>query len=500
MAAGQERQEPEIFTQEVQEDKGAAGRHIHTVRIKSSIDPEKAWLYDLNTDINSLTLEQKEEYIAHQKEAIKRLPEALERMRDSIKSIVDIQQESMKTAPLILADALDDMTKTLFESFKDLYSTDVLEYTKEVLRRLSEDAQEAIQALKDDTEEKPKDNPQQARNKAIEKGAIMTIENRVASLSSKELADALTGHAIFLLPDSAKEFMFDDLGKLNSLSLKNNKLLPAEKTYTAILMAVLKMVLQSQNQTGDYCITFYVNSICRELKIDPRKFSTKRKDDSEYDKKTMREKRLATLVSIISLFDRAVAKLPDGSFYRVLSFSSYDAESDTMTINAPYLFKIKEMEEAKMTNTLFHGSITQEPNWAAVELANRILTGLKQRGLRPDPKTEKDLERENNGESPIKKVTYKVKYSTLIKDCPMLEEELQKIENESTKNKSQKKNKKLKDVFGAAYRIIKEKSDAFSYYKNLTFSAINSKTHAITTPTQSQLNGNLIITHEGKSG
>ena len=63
MAAGQERQEPETFAQEVQEDNEAAGRHIHTIRIKSSIDPEKAWLYNANTDIESLTPEQKKEYI-----------------------------------------------------------------------------------------------------------------------------------------------------------------------------------------------------------------------------------------------------------------------------------------------------------------------------------------------------------------------------------------------------------------------------------------------------
>lgn len=500
MAAGQERQEPETFAQEVQEDKAAAGRHIHSIRISSNIDPEKAWLYDLNQEnFKKLTPEQQEEWLAHQKEAMERFPEALERMENSMKSIILAQGESIKEAHLILADMLGDMRKMMSESFKSLFNADVLEYTKEVLQRLSEETKETLQEIEENnTEDTPKSTPRQARNKAIEKGAIMTIENRVASLSSKELADALTGHAIFLLPSDSKNFVFDK-GKLNSLSLSGDKLLPAEKIYTAVLMAILKMVLQSQNQTGDYYITFYVNSICRELKIDPREFSSKRKENSEYNKLSMKEKRLATLVNIISLFDRAVAKLPDGSFYRVLSFSSYDAESDTMTIDAPYLFKIKEMEEAKMTNILLHGSIAQESNFAAVELANRILTGLKQRGLRPDPKTDKDIERENNGEPPLKKVTYKVKYSTLISDCPMLENELLKIETESTKNKSQKKNKKLKDVFGAAYRIIRDKSDAFTYYKNLTFSVMNSKTDAIITPTQSQLNGNLIITHEGKN-
>lgn len=85
MAAGQERQEPETFAQEVQEGKEAAGRHIRTIRLKSNIDPEKAWLYNANTDITSLTPEQREEYIAH----VKKLPEALERMKKTMREFLD---------------------------------------------------------------------------------------------------------------------------------------------------------------------------------------------------------------------------------------------------------------------------------------------------------------------------------------------------------------------------------------------------------------------------
>ena len=85
MAAGQERQEPGKITQEVQEDKEAAGRHIHSIRLKSNIDPEKAWLYNANTDITSLTPEQREEYIAH----MKKLPEALERMKKTMREFLD---------------------------------------------------------------------------------------------------------------------------------------------------------------------------------------------------------------------------------------------------------------------------------------------------------------------------------------------------------------------------------------------------------------------------
>lgn len=99
MAAGQERQEPETFAQEVQEGKEAAGRHIHTIRIESSIDPEKAWLHDLNKDnFNKLTPEQQKEWIAFQQESIKRLPEAIERIRKSLSQIANVMRESQRTA------------------------------------------------------------------------------------------------------------------------------------------------------------------------------------------------------------------------------------------------------------------------------------------------------------------------------------------------------------------------------------------------------------------
>lgn len=68
-----------------------------SIRIESNIDPEKAWLYDLNTDVNKLTPEQREEWIAFQQESIKRLPEALERMKKSMskimKSMIDYQRQ-----------------------------------------------------------------------------------------------------------------------------------------------------------------------------------------------------------------------------------------------------------------------------------------------------------------------------------------------------------------------------------------------------------------------
>lgn len=69
-----------------------------SIRIKSNIDPEKAWLYDLNKEnFDKLTPEQQKEWIAYQQESIKRLPEALERMKESMskimKSMIDYQRQ-----------------------------------------------------------------------------------------------------------------------------------------------------------------------------------------------------------------------------------------------------------------------------------------------------------------------------------------------------------------------------------------------------------------------
>lgn len=71
-----------------------------SIRIKSSIDPEKAWLYDLNQEnFKKLTPEQQKEWIAHNEESLKRLPEALERMKKRMNEFFDsiYSNDSVKT-------------------------------------------------------------------------------------------------------------------------------------------------------------------------------------------------------------------------------------------------------------------------------------------------------------------------------------------------------------------------------------------------------------------
>lgn len=121
-----------------------------------------------------------------------------------------------------------------------------------------------------------------------------------------------------------------------------------------------------------------------------------------------------------------------------------------------------------------------------------------------------------------KTYSYKARFSTLIADCPQLQSELEEIRNgqgaaekaardgkkkaeeiaaarrSDHKNDSQRINKKLKDTFTAAIRIIMEKSDIPKYY-----AAVEIKTAPLDTfkaPTNSTVNtGTLVITHKGKN-
>lgn len=397
-----------------------------------------------------------------------------------------------------------------------------------------------------------KTNP---RSAAIEKGALMTIGGHIASYSTDDLKDALNAYSIGRLPSSVDyEQAFDDTGKLKVDTMKGKQLEGLTEIHTAFFMVVVQMVSQAQTDDGDNTISFYMPTICRELKIDPRTYSSKRKAGQDYA-----DMRLKAMLEIIAPFDPLVGRTPDGSYYRALAFESYDKGSDTMTISTPYLYRLKAIAEQRagqqQLNRLLHSAVVNEPNRAAVELANRILTGIVRRGVRPDYKTYKveppvtkkrvtrtgkdgqrttttteyDTSSQSDGMStPSKTVTYKVKYQTLIDDCPQLRSELDKIingkgkaEREAEERKAsieevkrarekdkktvpQRVNKKLKDVFTAAFRIIAEKSDAPARYLEFTLPTTTrtvkgKKCTTYDAPTNSSLSGSMVITHKGRN-
>lgn len=121
-----------------------------------------------------------------------------------------------------------------------------------------------------------------------------------------------------------------------------------------------------------------------------------------------------------------------------------------------------------------------------------------------------------------------MKFQTLIDDCPQLKNELDEIINgkgkaereaeergasaeeikqaraKDKKTIPQRVNKKLKDVFTAAFRIIAEKSDAPARYLDFTLPTTTrtvkgKKSKAYDVPTKSTLSRYMIITHKGRN-
>lgn len=411
------------------------------------------------------------------------------------------------------------------------------------------------------TPEQEKASP---RSAAIEKGALMTIGGRIASYSTDDLKDALNAYSIYRLPSNVdRKQAFDDTGKLNALVLQDKPLEGLTQIHTAFLMAVVQAVSLSQADDGSDTVSFYLPAICRELKIDPRTYSSKRSTGQNYA-----QQRFNAMIEIITPFDPLVGRAPDGSYYRVLTFKSYEKGSETMNVSTPYLYRLKAIAAQRSTdlkrpqlNRLLHGAVVSEPNRAAVELANRILTGIVTRGVRADyrtynaePKvakktvtrTSKDGQRTttttvydtdsqtDDTPAPSKTVTYKVKYQTLIDDCPQLKNELDEIINGKGKAERdleaqaaaehrtasaeeirqarekdrkiipQRINKKLKDIFTAAFRIIAEKSDAPARYIDFTLPTTTrtvkgKKCETYDVPTKSTLTRSMIITHRGRN-
>lgn len=372
--------------------------------------------------------------------------------------------------------------------FKDLYETGKLEaYLNGSDQIEGQQSFFDVQPTADQQENKNQlQTAKKRKEKAAEIGALMTIDRRIATPSNEALQHAFNGFSIFNLPGTAEDFDFDKTGKLNTFSLNGMELEAQSEIYTAFLGAMLQAVLKTDALNTDNNITFYVPRIYRELGLNYRKIEVNKDNEKPVIIRAdtpAQEARLQDLMKIIQPFDGLVGKTPDGSFYRVLSFSKYDAESDTMTLNSPYLYKVREnalklqiKENHSPLNLLFHSTVAKERNHEAVELANRILAGLLRRGTTPNSKG---------------LVEWEAKYKTLIEDCPQLYNALADIEKNSEKHKTQRYNNKLRNTFRTAFKIIEEQSDAPCYYLDLKIDK--------SCPTKSMLRNKLKITHKGKN-
>lgn len=91
--------------------------------------------------------------------------------------------------------------------------------------------------------------------------------------------------------------------------------------------------------------------------------------------------------------------------YRVCTLEEYDATTETLKISVPFFFRVyqdaldsTDEHGIKGAIAFFHASIANEKNTAAVELANRILSGIIRRGVTNSDAQIREQSRRNSKE------------------------------------------------------------------------------------------------------
>lgn len=357
-------------------------------------------------------------------------------------------------------------------------------------------------ATETDTDIKPRDL-------AREQGALQTINNHISFTSEKELDQIFTGYHVKLLPPGNKQA--DIISIEDPESIKD-----VFNTHPGIMGFIMRLALLAYAEgEEDNIVKFQVAPMCRELGIDYRPFNKENRQKLKNEIKTVENRndiRMGIFANTLRPLESYMVLL-NGIYYRMMFIESYDPRSDVMTVRAPAFFKILENISSRSVkhgqfNHYFHGSVANEENTAAVELAQYLGNKLLQMG------ESKNL--------------YTVKYSTLIQNVPQLMQELEEINNhgpmlehkdkngnviQKTKyNKTQTYNATLKRTLETAYRIILEKSDFPAAYKDFKINGVSkwadeklsngtrrvaSKNFRI--PTKTRLGDKLRISHNGKN-
>lgn len=195
----------------------------------------------------------------------------------------------------------------------------------------------------------------------------------------------------------------------------------------------------------------------------------------------------------------------DGSFpKRTAIITGLNQEAKTIEVVLPYIDEIKRrvLEAQRLEaethrraymlpayNFLVHTSIESERNKLAVDLVYTIIDKLLQRGSKPASQFKENLTGEEEEElKPPKageRVTYRIKYKTLIDDTPLLYMAYKNA------NGPKREYDVLNRTFKRAFQLLHKKTDIYQYFVDLKIPE--------TPPTKRTLNDSLIITHRGKN-
>ena len=368
------------------------------------------------------------------------------------------------------------------------------------------DAEQLIMQLDLPTEDtakegnqQPAETPRSKRTGAEATGALTTIGQRLLVPSDPEFQNAFVSKVnsdigIFViekltdiqLRNDGLELSFLENGISDILDAnKRTGARPLQDADTGLLRAMAKGAYITRIRSDSMTTSFYLPAFCEELGI-----------EGTHDKgaENRAEARKRQVLDWIDSMGSVWGKLPNRSqWWKVFSVIGYDPKTEIVTVAMPYFNQLLAEIERKQQRQLdagkeyyigycdlLHANAANERNQAAVELATRVLIGVQQRGGIPDKKLKQNKYKAIRSETLC---TWKITCAGLIAECPQMQD---KINAQPTTNG---KNKMMQRAFTSMYKILRKKSDLFTYYKDVKITEV--------IPTSRTRTTEIIVTHHG---
>lgn len=450
--------------------------------------------------------------IGETRKALEKVREYFQPLQELLNEINDlnlyIEQELEKMKPgTTLYDYLENYT------LRDLY--DLRSDPNSDFSQLIEAARERESLIAG--QQAGRDERQQIKTNAAEQGAIMQLRGgSMPIFSSRGLWDAFAPGRLAKIGTLSADEIDKQTGRIKKHGFSDGEIIDlsaAEISYSTLML--LNAVLS--NSVDDYRnqfiedgeITFYVKGVLDSLDVVDVRTRTDRQLNNGINRKTAGALYLENQFKPLLEY---IGTTSDGSRYSVLNYRNYDASSDTMTIRSPYLFMLwketqqdftsrKEKKEERIAegkkplkkdltpleiNSLFKGSAYKEDD-TILEIATYITNVLLNAG-----KTSRTRKTE-------------IKFSTIIANCPRLNERLKEIGSRPTseltpegkrRNNTAIYNSELRKI-ARAFKLIMnpDECDALEHFEFISFSPSKEKNgkRELVPPTKSTIGEKIVI-------
>jgi hypothetical protein len=340
-------------------------------------------------------------------------------------------------------------------------------------------ARDKLQAARQAREER-----QAQKEKAKQANAIMQIKGGNYPIFSKaELWDAFAPSRIYKMGSLDPAYIDDSTGEITKRDLQEGEeIMPLDALdvplralmlINAVMGNSVDNVRQSLVKNGE--ITFYVKGVLQSITDDPRILTD---NQLNMDRKTAGALYLENLFRPLQEY---IGTTENGSRWSVFNYIGYEALSDTMTIQTPYLYQLwRSTQEAyfdRQQRQIEARSDNKKPkkdDFKPLEINSLF----KDRAYTADETTLEIAIYITNvlltaGGRGNNKIT-EIQYTTLIKNCPRFNKRLQEIDarpNTETMPDGKKRNntaiyntelRKIKSAFDLIFDP--EKCDALQYF------------------------------------